>query len=209
MQTYSAVIHQGRLFVGTWPQGEVYRFESGEAWARVGGGPVGYEREIMGMALYNGKVYLGALPMANVWRMDGEGFAFIGNLDATPVPLRRVWTMAVYQGRLFAGTLPSGRVWSIQAGRAATWDEAFPGGWRHVAAVRAAGQLRLYVDGASVAVSAPFAADAYDLTTAGPLLIGFGPHDYFRGALSDLRVYGRALGAEEVVALASRGGTPG
>ena len=40
--------------------------------------------------------------------------------------------------------------------RMATWDRAFPSGWRHVAAVRDGGVLRLYVDGVAVAVSTAF-----------------------------------------------------
>src|SRR6185295_17840162 len=73
-QTYGAVTSEGRLYVGTWPEGDVHR--------------------------YNGKVYVGSLPMANVWRMDAERFRFVATLDAAPAPLRRVWAMAVYQGRL-------------------------------------------------------------------------------------------------------------
>ena len=37
-----------------------------------------------------------------------------------------------------------------------------------------------------------------------PLRIGLGAYDYFRGSLSDLRLYGRALTAAEVAALAAR-----
>ncbi len=92
----------------------MHRYEGGEAWTALE--RVGYEREIMAMALYNGKVYVGSLPMANVWRMDAERFRFLATLDPAPAPLRRVWAMAVYQGRLFAGTLPSGRVCAMEAG---------------------------------------------------------------------------------------------
>ena len=87
-QTYGAVTSEGRLYVGTWPEGEVHRYDGGETWTLLG--RVGYEREIMGMALYNGKAYVGSLPMANVWRMDGEQFTFLGTLDTASAPLRRV-----------------------------------------------------------------------------------------------------------------------
>jgi hypothetical protein len=43
----------------------------------------GYEREIMALAMYNGKIYAGSLPMANVWRLDAKEFTFVGNLDNT------------------------------------------------------------------------------------------------------------------------------
>jgi Concanavalin A-like lectin/glucanases superfamily len=200
-QTYGAVTSAGRLYVGTWPEGEVHRYEGGERWTSLE--RVGYEREIMGMALYNGKVYVGSLPMANVWRMDGERFTLVGMLDHASAPLRRVWSMAVHQGKLFAGTLPSGRVHSVEAGRMATWDSRFPDGWRHVAAVRDGGILRLYLDGRAVAVSTPFDAADYDLSNNQPLTIGFGVNDYFAGFMSDLRLYDRALGHSDVARLAA------
>ena len=201
-QTYSAVTCEGRLYVGTWPQGEVYCYAGDRAWAPVGSGRVGYEREIMGMALYNGKVYVGALPMGNMWRMDGQRFTFVGNLDASPVQLRRVWSMAVYGGRLFAGTLPSGRVRAIEAGKMATWDRAFPAGWHHVAAVKHRGMLRLYVNGRETAASAAFNPGYFDLSNDRPLQIGFGAHDYFSGRMRDLRLYSRALTETEITDLA-------
>jgi Concanavalin A-like lectin/glucanases superfamily len=114
-----------------------------------------------------------------------------------------VWTMAVYQGRLFAGTLPSGRVCAMEAGQVATWDHAFPTGWRHVAAVRDAGVLRLYVDGVAVAASRASGAPELDVTTGRPLTIGFGASDFFRGRLGDLRLYERPLGAREISVLAA------
>lgn len=199
-QTYSAAIHQGRLYVGTWPNGEMFMYEGKENWTKLG--RVFYSREIMGMANYNGKVFLGTLPMANVCRMDSNGFCFVGNLDASPVVLRRVWSMAVYEGRLFAGTLPSGHVLSLGAGSVATWDRCFPGGWHHIAAVREGEQLKLYVDGALEKISAAFAGAQYNLNNKEPLRIGFGAFDYFRGSMSDVRLYGRALGPCEIRELA-------
>ena len=201
-QTYGAVTVEGCLYAGTWPEGEVHRYDGGETWSALG--RVGYEREIMGMALYNGKAYVGSLPMANVWRMDDERFTFMGTLDTASAPLRRVWAMAVYQGKLFAGTLPSGRVYSMEAGKMATWDSAFPTGWHHVAALRHEGMLRLYVDGAQVAVSTAFNSRDYDLSNNQPLKIGFGVNDYFDGLLSDLRIYHRPLEDSELTDLAMR-----
>jgi hypothetical protein len=201
-QTYGAVTSDGHLYVGTWPEGDVHRYEGGERWTTLE--RVGYEREIMAMALYNGKVYVGSLPMANLWRMDAERFRFLATLDSAPAPLRRVWAMAIYQGRLFAGTLPSGRVCAMEAGTVTTWDHAFPPGWRHVAAVRDAEALRLYVDGVAVAASCASGAPELDVTTGRPLTIGFGANDFFRGRLGDLRLYDHPLGAPEVAALAAR-----
>jgi hypothetical protein len=110
--------------------------------------------------------------------------------------------MAEFQGRLFCGTLPSGRVLSLEAGRNVTYDHGLAPGWRHLAATREGGRLKLYVDGKLVATSAPFDPESYDLSNDEPLKIGFGPTDYFNGKVRDLRIYGRALRDAEVAELA-------
>ena len=112
--------------------------------------------------------------------------------------------MAVYQGRLFCGTLPSGNVLSLAAGANVTHDHALPGGWRHLAAVRSGGVLRLYVDGAPVAASTPFNAAAYDLAIDEPLRIGSGAIGAFSGSLSDVRLYNRGLTDSQVAAISAR-----
>ena len=205
-QTYGCVVHNGRLYVGTWPQGRVYRYEGGETWGELPRrhGWVGYDCEVMAMALYNAKVYVGSLPTANVWRMDRERFTFLATLDTSPVIFRRVWSMAVHDGKLFAGTLPSGHVYSARAGKLATWDQAFPGGWHHVAAVRRSGILKTFVDGAEAARTAASTRAPLDTDNDRPLYIGAGPHDCFCGSLSDLRLYRRALSRAEIGALAQR-----
>ena len=115
--------------------------------------------------------------------------------------------MAVFQGRLFCGTLPSGRVHALEVGQSVTYDRELEAGWRHLAAVREGGRLSLYVDGKLVASSSPTPdAPPLDLTNDQPLRIGLGEHDYFRGSLSDLRLYGRALTAREIAALATTAG---
>ena len=82
-----------------------------------------------------------------------------------------------------------------------TYDRELKAGWRHLAAVREGGRLALYVDGKSVASSPASDTSPLDLTSNEPLKIGLGAHDYFRGSLSDLRLYGRALTAGEVANL--------
>jgi hypothetical protein len=112
--------------------------------------------------------------------------------------------MAVYNGKLYCGTLPSGHVFCYEAGKSATDDHELPAGWRHVAAVKTGGQLKLYVDGRSVAVSDSFRPADYDLSTDQPLRIGFGEHDYFKGKMRDLRLYRRSLSEAEITALAGQ-----
>lgn len=197
-QTYSAVVHEGRICLGTWPTGSIFRFDGPNQFTNLG--QLGSAQEVMAMAVYNGKLYGGTLPLGMVYRYDGPaGWTSTGQLDATPdVLYRRVWSMAVYQGKLFAGTLPSGHVYALEAGKCVSDDRALGPGWRHLAAVKADGSLKLYVDGRRVAQTAQFDPADCDLTNRQPLLVGFGKHDHFNGKMRDLRMYRRALSEEEL-----------
>ena len=204
-QTYSFEVHAGELFVGTWPNGQVFRFDRGERWVQAG--RLGKEKEVMGMAVHNGKLYAGTLPLAEVYRYDdGTRWTRTGRIDLTPdVRYRRAWSMAVFDGRLFCGTLPSGRVHALEVGQSVTYDRSLPPGWKHLAAVREGGRVSLFVDGKRVAWSSS-TASPLDLTNQQPLRIGFRAHDHFRGSLTDLRLYDRALSAGEIAALSARDG---
>jgi hypothetical protein len=192
--------------VSTWPKGEVYQLDAKGGWSNLG--QLGAEKEVMGMAAYNGKLYAGTLPLAQVYRFDGPGhWTLTGQLDATPdVRYRRAWSLAVFNGKLFCGTLPSGRIHSLEAGQCTSHDRPLAPGWRHVAAVRRGGRLELHVDGRLAAQSAPAARGSapLDVTADRPWLIGRGPQDSFRGLLSDLRVYRGALSAAAIARLAAR-----
>ncbi|HOS74287.1 MAG TPA: hypothetical protein P5037_06055 [Candidatus Paceibacterota bacterium] len=201
-QTYSFAIYEGRLCVGTWKTGRVYGYRGDHNWEDLG--RLGGELEVMGMLVHNGMLYAGSLPLAEVYRLDRPGnWRPVGRLDQTPkVTYRRAWTMSEFQGRLFCGTLPGGRVFSLEAGRNVTHDRALSPGWHHLAARRGGGRLALYLDGQRVAVSARFDSAPYDLALAQPLKIGFGPNDYFRGSLRDLRLYDAALTERRIAGLA-------
>ena len=200
-QTYSAAIYQGRICLGTWPTGTVFEFDGPNQFTSLG--RLGEEKEVMAMSVYNGMLYAGTLPLAQVYRYDhAAGWTNTGQLDTTPdVTYRRVWSMAVFQGKLFAGTLPSGHVLSLEAGRAVSNDRALQPGWRHLAAVKAGGLLKLYVDGRCVARSTPFEPAQFNLANKRPLLVGFGQHDHFNGKMRDLKIYARALSDADVLAL--------
>lgn len=202
-QTYSFAVHRGRLCVGTWPSGKVFRL-GGDRWEDLG--RLGTELEVMGMLVHNGQLYAGTLPLAEVYRYDGgRTWTKTAQLDKTPdVKYRRAWTMAQYRGKLFCSTLPSGRVHSLEAGPCVTHDRELAPGWRHVAAVKHGGVLRLYVDGRVVAESTRFDPAEFDLTTDEPLVIGAGAGADFGGALADVRLYLRALSAEEIAGLKGR-----
>jgi hypothetical protein len=200
-QTYAFAVQAGRLQVATWRTGKVFAWD-GTAW--LDRGRLGSELEVMGMMVHNGAFYAGTLPLAQLYRHEGgSDWRLLRQLDTTPeVQYRRVWTMAEYQGRLFATTLPSGHVWSLRAGATVSWDHEFPAGWRHVAAQRDGDTLRLWVDGKKVAESRRPGSERFDLSHAGPWKIGAGPGDFFNGGLADVRYYRRALGADEIRAIA-------
>ena len=197
-QIYGLVIHEGRLFAGTWPNGTVYKYEGDSRWSSVG--RLGVAEEVMALNVYNGKLYAGTLPMAEVFRYDADArWTSTGRLDFTPdVMYRRAWSMAVFNGRLYSGTLPSGHVRSYEAGTSATYDRELAPGWRHIAAVRQGGLLKLYVDGVRVAQSREFDAAQFDLSNAAPLRIGSGAQDRFNGRLKDVRMYATALTEEQI-----------
>lgn len=203
-QTYGFATYQSDLYVSEWPNAKVFRFGGGKDW--IDAGRLGSELETMPLVVYNGKMYGGTLPTAEVYRYDGEAeWTKIARLDFTPdVKYRRVWSMAVYQGRLFAGTLPSGRVHSVEIGRNVTDDRTLTPGWHHLAAVRAADHLKLYIDSEHVASSTRFEPGEFDLTNDQPLRIGWGTTDHFNGRMSDLRLYNRALNADEIQSISGR-----
>lgn len=203
-QTYAFAVNHGQLYAGTWPSGKVFRYVADNDWEDVG--RLGEEKEVMGMAVYNGKMYGGTLPLAEVYRYDGgREWKNMGRVDLTPdVKYRRAWTMAVYRGKLFVGTLPSGKVQSLKAGEVVTLDRQLPSGWVHLAAVKGADRLKLYLNGKLVASSEKFDSADYPLSNQEPLKIGFGPHDYFNGRLGDVRFYRGALTDEGVAKLAAQ-----
>jgi hypothetical protein len=203
-QNYSFAVYGGRPHIGTWPLADVFRLDPGDEWVKIGS--PGYSKEVMGMAVYNGFLYAGTLPNADVYRCNGSKWSFTGTVDTTPnVTLRRAWSMAVFKGALYCGTLPSGHVMSHRSGQVASVDRPLEPGWRHLAAVKQGGRLRVWIDGAIASETGTFFPEDFDLAGETPLKIGFGPHDYFHGRISDLRIYRRALQTNEIAALAAHG----
>ena len=196
-QTYAFAIYRGELNVATWRTGKVFAWNRGDWRDR---GRLGEELEVMGLLVHNGCLYGGTLPLAQIYRYDGEQeWTLLKQLDTTPdVKYRRVWTMAEYQGKLFATTLPSAHVWSMQTGAAVSWDQEFPAGRHHVAAQRHGNVLRLFVDGELVVESKTEKAGSLNLTNDRDWLIGAGSGDFFNGGLGDVQVFRRALSAEEI-----------
>ena len=112
----------------------------------------------MGLNVYNGRLYAGTLPTAEIYRFDGDGqWKRVGRVDWTPdAPLRRALSMVVYQGRLLVGTLPSGRIYAMEVGKSETYDYELEPGWRKICAVKGRNTLKLFVDDKLVAICTEF-----------------------------------------------------
>ena len=225
LQTHSLAIYQGKLHAGTWPDGIVSVYQGGEKWQDIG--RVGEDgTEVLDLLVYNGKLYGCSLPRAEVCRYDSDPKwtslkRFYSPPGWTPAPpdkfthktraeWSRVTSMTIYDGKLFAGIgsctssvldAPCdfrGKVFCMEAGKCASYDDDFGPGWKHIAAVRDGGLLKIYVNGKLAAKSSSLDPPEYDVTTDRPLHIGFGQTDYFAGKISDVRVYNRALRDSEI-----------
>ena len=140
----------------------------------------------MGMTVHNGRLIAGMLPLGEVYSYEGEAnWKKLARLDHTPdVKYRRVWTMAEQGGQLFASTLPSGKIYAFSAGRQGMWGHSLSPGWHHVAAVKSANRLTLFLDGEFVAHTPPFDAASYPLDADQPLRLGSGANGPLNGTLS-------------------------
>lgn len=203
-QTYSFVVYEGQLYVSTWPSGRVYQFEDIGKWQDRG--RLGDELEVMGMLVQNGRLLGGTLPLAEVYTYEGDTvWQKMEQLDTTPdVKYRRAWTMAEHDGRVYCSTLPSGKIFAYEAGKSTFYGKSLDAGWHHIAALRSANQLLLYVDGKKVSQKEIPENMPFHLTGDKPLRIGAGANDYFLGSMKELRLYQRALTEEEISKLAQK-----
>jgi hypothetical protein len=229
LQTHSMTIYEGKLHAGTWPEAVVSIYEGGEHWREVG--RVGNDgTEVNSLAVYNGKLYGGSLPRAEVCRFDGDSkWTSLGKFSPDnwePVPVGqanagqgkewcRATSLTVFDGKLFlsTGSCTSsildapldvrGKVFSMEAGKIASYDKDLGPGWKHIAAVRTDGLLKLFVNGKLVAESTSFNSDVYNLSIDRPLRIGFGTTDYFAGKMTDVRAYNRALSNADIQSISA------
>lgn len=205
-QIYSFVDFNGELLAGTWKGAKVFAIEAPHRYRDLG--LLGREEEVMGMAVYNGKLYAGTLPLAQIYRYEGgTEWTLVDRLEHTDTEYRRAWSMGIHGERLFCGVVPSGRIYAMTAGRVVTLDEEFPPGWHHVTAVRCSNRLSLYLDGKKVAEQAEpprwIANRKLDLSSGATFRMGDGPAGPWKGAIADVRIYGRVLDEGEISALAS------
>lgn len=205
-QIYSIATSRDKLLVSTWPNGTVYEYDDGRTWRSTG--RLGAETEVMGLLNYNGALYGGTLPHAQIYRRDPDGWTAVGTLDVTPNALyRRAAGLAVHRGCLVVGTLPSGFVHTMRAGDVVTYDRGLAPGWHHVVTTCAAETVTLWIDGKAVCSRRRKDRPTCPLPDR-PTLIGAGSRAHFAGVVRDLRLYDRALGANEIEALAASDDAP-
>jgi hypothetical protein len=234
LQTHSFTVHQGHLCAGTWPEAKVARYLGGENWQAFGRvGEDGTEVNALAVyngKLYGGSIpraevcrYDGVPRWTSLMRFyspDGWQPGLPGKATTKQVnEWSRVTSLAVHEGKLFASIgnctsalvdnppAPSnalGKVFSMEAGKCVSYDDDLGPGWKHLAAIRERGLLKLYVDGKMVAKSSSFDPAEYDVSNEQPLRIGFGQTDYFSGKISDVRVYNQALTAAKIRKLFSQ-----
>jgi hypothetical protein len=180
--------------------------------------------EINNLIVYNGKLYAGVIPKAQIWRYETDGhWTLMNSLASRPdfsvdetSSWCRVPTMAAFRGRLFAATGSCisraidvdpddtlGRVYASELGQVVSHDRDIGVEWTHLTAVREAKELRLYVNGERVAASQTTGRHTFDLANAQPLTIGSGAQGTFAGCIADLRVYSGALPEERVKEISS------
>lgn len=186
------VVYNGKLFGGSLPRAEVCRYDGGMQWTSL-------------KRFYSPEGWTPAPPRnanSNPTRAQVNEWA-------------RLTGMTIYGGRLFAATGSCtssvedtpidvrGKVFSMEAGKCVSFDEDLGAGWKHLAAIREAGTLKLYVDGKLVARSTAFDPAEYNVSVDRPLRIGFGQIDYFNGRISQVRIYNRAVPDSRIQELAS------
>ena len=201
-QVYSIETFGGAMHIGTWPNGLVLRHDGDGAWHSRG--HLGEETEVMNLIAFNGALYGGTLPEARVFRLDGtDAWTDVGRLDATlDVLYRRAASMAIHEGDLVVGTLPSGRVHSMRVCVAVSAGRALDPGLHHVAALRRAATVTLYVDGQEAGVrTSP--GGTLDLGVLPPLRLGGGPRAAFAGDVLEPRLFAAALDVDAIAALAA------
>jgi hypothetical protein len=227
-QIHSIGEYQGELYIGSWPKGKVAVLRD-DKWVDLG--KLGDATEVIGLTVYNGMLYAGTIPRAELCRFDGPNkWTSIRRLfdppDFKPVGVgsgakevqdwSRASSLTVFQGKLFVTTATCyrtlidppqdggirGQVFAFETGSCISADHELGTGWKHIAAIRSGKKMQLYVNG-ELAASGTSEQPAIDISCKAPLLIGFGPQGYFDGKIREVRLYSRAIGEETIKSLLS------
>ena len=231
-QIHSMTEVDGKLWIGTWPQGYVLRLEPSGEWViagRLGLPPGLFEcNEVMDLRVYNGKLYAALIPKSQIWRYEADGhWTLMTSLASRPDWLAddinswcRVTCLNAYQGKLGAATGSCysrsehqdaedtlGRVHGFTAGQVCSHEYDIGGDWTHIAAVRQGQETRLYINGELAATARAPERTSFDLSNTSPLFIGYGTQTYFAGAIADVRLYDGVLDAAAVCQLSEHTAT--
>jgi hypothetical protein len=194
--------YNGKLYGAVWPTAEVARYDGGECWTSMGIlGKVGDGRSLRYEWVDD--------PPGGYWKCELADEVLPSYPHCYPggAGVSRPSGATVYRGKLFVGVWDweyelKSHVYALEAGKCVTADRPLPDGWRHLAAVKQGGRLRLYVDGQPQGESIAFYPGNYVLANTENLKIGFGEHSYFRGRICDVRLYNRGLPEADVQTLA-------
>ncbi|MBP1994936.1 LamG domain-containing protein [Paenibacillus eucommiae] len=203
-QVYCFAVYHNRFLTGIWPEARVLCYEGGVDWSDYG--LLGAEKEVMGVSVFNGRLYGGTLPGGEVYRYAGDRrWEKVGVLESPELDVvhRRVWTMAVYRGSLFAGTLPSGKVWSLGGVPLVTSDRSLTPGWHRATVTYNRETLALYLDGRLVS-EAPVGGAVDPLSGDVPLMLGSGPQCKYSGRIREAELYDGALTAGQIADLSRK-----
>jgi len=225
-QIHAFQVFGNKLWIGTWPQGYILRYEGDEQWTNTGMVGIATDKpgvaqinEINALGVHNGKLYSGTIPKAQVYRYEFDGhWSLLDSLasrrDWNPEVCpswMRILALLTHKGMLFTctGTCQArhwdldpdetaGRVLYAQVGAVASHEHDIRDAWTHLAAVRSNHDVKLYVNGQlSHQMQIP-PGHHFHLGNAEPLLIGSGTQSSFDGAISDVRLYGAALNAQQI-----------
>jgi len=132
----------------------------------------------------------------------------VGNREAAIMARRMVWGLRVF-GEGYAGSTGNQLVFQDWGGEGLTYNCISPtqlraNQWYHVAATDDAGMITIYIDGRADWSS----SGGYGIPSGVNEGINVGVEEYtayFNGLMDDLRVYNRALSAEEILELYQNG----
>ncbi|HOE58871.1 MAG: T9SS type A sorting domain-containing protein [Bacteroidales bacterium] len=191
----SLAVYNGKLYGGTYPNGKLYEWNGADAWVEKAS-KLGDETEITSLAVYNGKLYGGTAPNGKLYEWNGiDAWVEKAVKLADENDIR---SLAVYNGKLYGGTSPNSRLYEWKTGVSISYDYQFSNGWQHVAVVREATSLKMYINGVLVNTSDAFTQGDYDLSNTNNLLIGFGQQDFFKGTMDEIRVWNLARTQDQI-----------